>query len=454
MSKILIVDDEKGYREVLSVVFGAEGYDVATAVHGRAAVAHIKKEQCDLIISDVRMPDMDGIEMLRRVREIDGEIGVVMMTAFGTIDTAREAFKLGADDFIQKPFNNDELKVIVRRTLERRRLAAENRALKEAQLRSGAIENIIGNSPKMVELFETVRKIASEPSTVLITGESGTGKELVARAIHASSDRADRPFLPINCGALPDTLLEAELFGFMKGAFTGAERNTQGMFESASGGTIFLDEIGEMSQAMQVKMLRVLQERRVRRIGSPSETEIDTRVIAATNRDLAPMVESGDFRQDLFYRVSVIPLHVPPLRERRDDISPLAEYFIRRFSMRSGKAVAIGKDAMRSLCERPWPGNVRELEHTIERAVALASDGEEMSPEHFAAAAADTSRPVLLDLPEDGVDLNNLLSGIERDMVDKALVRTGGNQTLAAKLLKLEVYQLRHLIKQRRKDKG
>jgi two-component system response regulator PilR (NtrC family) len=392
------------------------------------------------------MPDLDGIEMLRRVREIDADIGVVMMTAFGTIDTAREAFKLGADDFIQKPFNNEELKVIIRRTLERRRLVAENRALKQAQHRSGAIDNIVGKSPKMLELFETVRKIASELSTVLITGESGTGKELVARAIHASSDRADRPFLPINCGALPDTLLEAELFGFMKGSFTGAERNTPGMFESASGGTIFLDEIGEMSQAMQVKMLRVLQERRVRRIGSPTEIGIDSRVIAATNRDLLPMVETGAFRQDLFYRISVIPLHVPPLRERHEDIPALIEHFVRRFSTRSGKAVSIGKEAMQALSERPWPGNVRELEHTIERAVALASDGDEMHPEYFT-VAADASRPILFELPEDGLDLNKLLVRIERELVNTALARTKGRQTLAAKLLNLEVHQLRHLIK-------
>lgn len=444
--KLLIVDDEKGYREVLTVVFGAEGYDVRTAVHGRAAVALIKKEHFDLIISDVRMPDMDGIEMLRRIREIDAEIGVIMMTAFGTIETAREAFKLGADDLVQKPFNNEELKVIVRRTLERRSLANENRVFKAAQRRSGSLVNIVGSSPKMEQLFETIRKIANERSTVLISGESGTGKELVARAIHDLSDRRDRPFLPINCGALPDTLLESELFGHMKGSFTGAERNTPGMFESASEGSIFLDEIGEMSAAMQVKMLRVLQEKRVRRVGSAEEAEIDTRVIAATNRDLRPMVEDGSFRQDLFYRISVIPLHVPPLRERSDDIPALAEHFLRRFSVRSGKTLSLGKAALETLCKNPWTGNVRELEHTIERAVALATDGDEMNPKFFT-PEIDLPRNDLFDLPEEGIDLNSFIAHFERQMVDKALARTRGNQTLAAKLLKLEVYQLRHLIK-------
>src|SRR5688500_13297063 len=276
MAKILIVDDEKGYREVLSVVLGAEGYEIATAVHGRAGVAHIKKEHCDLIISDVRMPDMDGIEMLRRVREIDAEIGVVLMTAFGTIDTAREAFKLGADDFIQKPFNNEELKMIVERSLERRAMLHENRALRTAQRKLGSTANIVGSSDAMRRLHEQIAAVAREEATILITGESGSGKELVARAIHDLSNRAEKPFIPINCGAMTETLLEAELFGFIKGSFTGATQSRAGMFESADKGSIFLDEIGDMSPAMQVKVLRVLQERKIRRIGAGTETAVDT----------------------------------------------------------------------------------------------------------------------------------------------------------------------------------
>ena len=445
MPTLLIVDDEKGYREVLSAVFEDEGYDVRTAQHGRAALSQLKKQPADIILSDVRMPDMDGIELLKKVRGIDAEIGIVMMTAFGTINTAREAFKLGADDFIQKPFNNEELKLIIKRTLERRELAGENRALKDAQRRSGSLENIIGTSPAMQALFEMIFAVAPERSTVLITGESGTGKELVARAIHGLSPRADKPFIPVNCGAMTETLLESELFGFMRGTFTGAEQNRAGVFEAASGGTIFLDEIGDMPLSMQVKMLRVLQESKVRRIGAAEEIDVDTRVIAATNRDLAPMVEDGRFRQDLFYRISVIPMNVPPLRERRADIPMLSEFFVRKFSTRSGKAIKLGTDAIGALEQRPWPGNIRELEHTIERAVALTCDGGVISADKCFQANNGT-KIVGPQMPPDGIDLKQTLKCIEKELVTEALSRTHGNQTRAAELLGLEPHQIRHLL--------
>lgn len=448
MADLLIVDDEKGYREVLSVVFEAEGYAVRCAPHGRAAIAQLRKAPADLIISDVRMPDMDGIELLSRVRALDSDIGVVLMTAFGTIETAREAFKLGADDFVQKPFNNEELKLIVRRTLERRAIVSENRAFRTAQRARGQRDNIIGRSPAMAELYSTIYTIAREQATVLITGESGTGKELVARAIHDLSDRTDRPFIPINCGALPDTLLESELFGFMKGAFTGAAESRAGMFEASDRGTIFLDEIGDMSQAMQVKILRVLQERRVRRIGSSNEVAVDTRVIAATNRDLRPMVEDGSFRQDLFYRISVIPLRVPPLRERREDIPELAAHFIKLFSTRSGKNVGISRDAMDVLMERPWDGNVRELEHTIERAVALTPPDGEITAEKCSGEYSAASSSIVF--PTDGIHLPSYLNDIERSYVEEALRRAGGNRTRAAALLKLPVHAYRHLLSKHR----
>jgi two-component system, NtrC family, response regulator PilR len=451
MPDLLIVDDEKGYREVLSVVFAAEGYAVATAPHGRAAIAHLKKHPADLIISDVRMPDMDGIELLKKVRSIDGDIGVVLMTAFGTINNAREAFKLGADDFIQKPFNNEELKLIVRRTLERRTLVNENRVLKKAQRNTGSLQNIVGSSPCMSDLFRLIETVARERSTILVTGESGTGKELVARAIHGLSDRADKPFIPVNCGAMTESLLESELFGFMKGTFTGADQNRPGVFEAAAGGTIFLDEIGEMPPSMQVKMLRVLQEGRVRRIGSANEIEVDTRVIAATNRDLRPMVEDGSFRQDLFYRISVIPIEVPPLRDRREDIPSLVEYFVRKFSTRSGKTVRIGADAMEVLHARPWAGNVRELEHSIERAVALTPDGGEISADNCAAYSNGSRGPAFV-LPPDGIDLKQHIRAVKRDLITQALGRTRGNRTQAAKLLNLEPYQLRHLVESENGD--
>ena len=445
MPTILIVDDEAAYREVLSAIFEDEGYKVSTAESGRSALEFLSANPCDLVLSDVRMPDIDGIELLRRARENYSDVGVVLMTAFGTMDTAREAFKLGADDFIQKPFNNDELRVIVKRTLEKQSIVSENRAFRTAQRKIGSLANMIGQSEKMVELFRLIETVARERSTILITGESGTGKELVARAIHELSDRADKPFIPINCGAMTDTLLESELFGFMKGAFTGAVSSRPGMFESADKGTIFLDEVGDMSQAMQVKVLRVLQEQKVRRIGAHDETAVDARVITATNRDIGPMVEDGTFRRDLFYRVSVIPLHVPPLRERREDIPHLAEHFVRKFSARSGKQVILSDGAVAALGSRAWRGNVRELEHTIERAVALTRDGEPIAAE-FCCENGAAAPHRKAELPAEGVHLPQFLNSLEKDFVQEALARCGGSQTRAAALLQIPVHSLRHLL--------
>jgi two-component system response regulator PilR (NtrC family) len=445
MPTILIVDDEAAYREVLQAIFEDEGYQVSTAESGRTALEYLSANACDVVLSDVRMPDIDGIELLRRARENYSDVGVVMMTAFGTMDTAREAFKLGADDFIQKPFNNDELRLIVKRTLEKQSIVSQNRAFRKAQSKIGSLANMVGQSEKMVELFRMIETVARERSTILITGESGTGKELVARAIHELSDRAHKPFIPINCGALTDTLLESELFGFMKGAFTGAVSSRPGMFESADKGTIFLDEVGDMSQAMQVKVLRVLQEQRVRRIGARDEIAVDARVITATNRDIAPMVDDGSFRRDLFYRVSVIPLHVPPLRERREDIPHLAEHFVRKFSTRSGKQIGLSDGAIAALESRMWKGNVRELEHTIERAVALTRDGESIAAEHCC-ENGNSHSPRIATLPADGVHLPGYLNDLEKQFVKEALARCGGNQTRAAALLQIPVHSIRHLL--------
>lgn len=445
MPTILIVDDEEGYRQVLKVIFKAEGYAVRTANDGRSALEYLKTVPCDLIISDVRMPDMDGIELLRAARELYPEIAVVLMTAFGTIDTAREAFKLGADDFIQKPFNNDELKLIVKRTLEKQSIVNENRAFRAAQRKGGNSANIIGSSQKIQDLHRIIATVANEESTILITGESGTGKELVARAIHDLSRRAEKPFVPVNCGSLTETLLESELFGFMKGAFTGAVQSRPGVFESADKGSIFLDEISDMPASMQVKILRVLQENRVRRIGAMNEIPVDSRVIAATNRDLAPMIADGGFRQDLFYRVSVIPLHVPPLRERREDIPELATHFVKKFSARSGKELTISRNASDVLMNRPWPGNVRELEHTIERAVAFTNGGEEIGAEHCTDSISASSAH-RIDLPQEGLHLPTHINEIEKDFIEEALRRSGGNQTRAAELLKIPVHAYRHLL--------
>jgi two-component system, NtrC family, response regulator PilR len=445
MPQLLIVDDEAGYREVLKKLFEAEGHVVETAPDGRSALAKIKDKQCDLIVSDVRMPDIDGIQLLSLARETHPDVGVVLMTAFGTIATARQAFTLGADDFIQKPFNNDELKVIVKRTLEKQAIVNENRAFRSAQRNMGSLASIIGQSDKMTELFRMIEAVAREQSTILITGESGTGKELVARAIHGMSKRADKPFIPINCGALTETLLESELFGYVKGAFTGANESRPGVFESASKGTIFLDEIGDMSLAMQVKMLRVLQEQRVRRVGAADEIAVDTRVIAATHRDLEPMIEAGTFRRDLFYRISVIPLHVPPLRERRDDIPRLAEHFMKKFSTRSGKSLEMSPDALQVLKERNWNGNVRELEHTIERAVAHTPTGGAVSPEHCADGSRNAAA-LRAQIPPEGLHLPTLLNDLEKEYVCEAMQSTGNSQTRAAQLLQMPVHALRHLL--------
>jgi two-component system response regulator PilR (NtrC family) len=448
MSNILIVDDEQSYRQLLSLVFEGDGHTIRTAANGSEALDLLQAEPANIIISDVKMPDMDGIEMLRSVRETLPDVGVVLMTAFASVETAREAFKLGADDFIQKPFDVEELRLIVKKTLEKQALIDENRAFKRAQRERGSIKNIVGNSAKMHAIFQMIETVAEVQSTILITGESGTGKELVARAIHDLSPRAEKPFISINCGAFTETLLESELFGYVKGSFTGANTNRKGLFEAANKGTIFLDEIGEMSPAMQVKLLRVLQERRVRPVGAHDEMAIDARVIAATNRDLKQMSTDGLFREDLFYRVSVIPINLPPLRERAEDIPELASHFITKFCDQTGRKLSISQKAMQLLENYTWHGNVRELEHTIERAVALERSDEiqpERLPDHITNYNPERIKAEF-DLPEEGLNLVAHLDTLEKTYVVEALRKTAGNQTKAADLLQMQVRSLRHLL--------
>lgn len=455
MSKLLIVDDELGMRQFLTHLFQREGHEVRVAASGGEALEMLKAEPADLIISDVRMPDINGIELLRAVRETLPKAEVVMMTAFANVDTAREAFLLGAYDFVQKPFDNDLLKEVVARALKKISLVEEKEALAEAnkvlikgQRARGQVGNIIGRSTKMQSLYQMIETVAQVQSTVLVTGESGTGKELVARAIHDMSPRAEKPFVSVNCGAFTETLLESELFGYVKGSFTGANTNRKGLFEAANSGTIFLDEIGEMSPAMQVKLLRVLQERRLRPVGATEETVVDTRVIAATNRDLAAMVKQGSFREDLYYRISVIPIELPPLRDRAEDISELAEHFVRKFCSQAGRELKITAAAMRLLENYSWPGNVRELEHTIERAVALETT-DSVQPERLPERITDYNPSRIADIfefPEEGLNLTAYLEQLEKTYVLEALRRTTGNQTSAAELLKLSVRSLRHLL--------
>jgi DNA-binding NtrC family response regulator len=448
MPQIIVVDDEQSLRQVLEMVFREEGYDVRTASNGIQALELLSEAPADVVLSDVRMPDMNGIELLKSLREQDPDIGVVLMTAHSSVETARDAFKLGADDFIEKPFDLEELKVIIAKTLEKKYLVSENRAFKRAQRERGSIGNIIGNSAKMMAIFQMIETVAEVQSTVLVTGESGTGKELVARAIHNMSPRANKPFISINCGAFTETLLESELFGYKKGSFTGANSDRKGLFEAANGGTIFLDEIGEMSPAMQVKLLRVLQEKRVRPVGAHDEISVDARVIAATNRDLKRMAEEGSFREDLYYRISVIPIDLPPLRERREDIPALIEHFVRKYCELSGKDLTVSPKTAQILENYAWHGNVRELEHTIERAVALERSSEiqpEQLPTHITNYNPERIRSEF-SLPDDGIDLMGHLDNLEKTYVVEALRKTGGNQTKAAELLKMPVRSLRHLL--------
>jgi two-component system, NtrC family, response regulator PilR len=458
MEKLLVVDDERSMRELLELVLKREGYAVHTAENGTRALELIRQNVYDLIISDVKMPDINGIDLLARVREISPETMVIMITAFATVDTARRAFKLGAEDLVIKDagFDVEELKVSVGKVLEKKHLRQENVLLKRELRQRNSLDNIIGRSPQMQAIYQMIETVAATVSTVLITGESGTGKELVARAIHANSDRSASPFVSINCGAFTETLLESELFGYMKGSFTGAMQNRKGLFEAAEGGTIFLDEIGETTPAMQVKLLRVLQERTIRRVGGLEEIPVDVRVVAATNRDLAQMVEDGTFRNDLYYRISVIPIEMPPLRARRSDIPDLVRHFLQKFSTAANRPpLEVSEEAMRYLESYDWPGNVRELENTIERAVALgagrntgnltpASLKSEWLPDRI--LKFKPRHVVELDLPEDGIDLEGYLAQLEKDYIIRALQRTAGNQTRAAEILHMSVRSLRHLL--------
>jgi len=474
MEKLLVVDDERSMRELLELVLKREGYAVHTAENGTRALELVRQNVYDLIISDVKMPDINGIELLARVREISPETMVIMITAFATVDTARKAFKLGAEDLVIKDagFDVEELKVSIGKVLEKKHLRQENVLLKRELRQRNSLDNIIGRSPQMQAIYQMIETVAATTSTVLITGESGTGKELVARAIHSMSDRSAAAFVSINCGAFTETLLESELFGYMKGSFTGAVSNRKGLFEAAEGGTIFLDEIGETTPAMQVKMLRVLQERSIRRVGGLEEIAVDVRVVAATNRDLSQMVDDGTFRNDLYYRISVIPIEMPPLRARRMDIPELVKHFLEKYSAAANRPVLeISEEAVRYLESYDWPGNVRELENTIERAVAL---------EHGRVAGLDRRRDdsgppsgiadrrirpewlperILrykprvitdLDLPEEGIDLEAYLAQLEKDYIIRALQRTSGNQTRAAEILKMSVRSLRHLLDKHR----
>jgi two-component system response regulator PilR (NtrC family) len=452
-TRILVVDDEPSMREMLRIVLRRDGYEVVLAENGKVAIERLQSQPFDLLLSDIRMPDLSGVEVLRAAKEINRDLVAFMMTAFASTDTAVEAMRLGAVDYFVKPFSMDELRLKVRQHLETRRLRQENLLLKRALKSRHEFSSILGQSDAMQQVFATIQTIAGTNSTVLIGGESGTGKELVARAIHFNSLRRDRPFVALNCGAVPETLLESELFGHMRGAFTGAQANKKGLVEAAEGGTIFLDEIGEMAPSMQVKLLRVLQDRRYRRLGGTEEVQADVRVIAATNQDLPKIVAEGRFREDLFYRLNVLTIQLPPLRDRFEDIPLLAEHFLHEFATQMRKAVrSISAEAMRLLQEHAWPGNVRELQNALERAVALERT-EAVLPESLPdavrlAAAAGPEMPGG-PLPElgEGFDLEARGEEFYRHYLALALKRAGGVQVKAAELLGMSFRSFRYYAK-------
>ncbi len=460
MVHVLVVDDETSMLEFLEYMLRKESFQVTATQEGAKALELIRGgADIDLVISDLKMPDMDGLELLRRCREHDPEVPFIFITAYASSDTAIEALKLGAYDYITKPFQVEELQNLVKNALETSSLKKKIRVYEsERRIGDGPMPGIklVGVSPPMLDIYKLIGTISPTESTVLITGESGTGKELVARAIHESSLRRDREFVSVNCGAFAETLLESELFGYMKGAFTGAVNDKKGLFETASGGTLFLDEVAEMSPAMQVKLLRALQERKIRRVGGNREIAVDVRLIAATNRNLEKEIKSENFREDLYYRLAVIPIHIPPLREREADILTLVRYFIQRYNHRLGRNIqGITEDCLAAMERYSWPGNVRQLENVIERAITL-EPGEFIQKERLPGKVRQerSDGPAVLphfSAPE-GLALEQHLEEVERQAIERALELAGGNQKKAAELLQLTYRSLRHRLQRLKID--
>ena len=450
MSTILVIDDEKSIRDMLAIMLKRAGYHVSLAENGKTAINAINKNVFDLVISDIRLPDITGIEILKHCKKVSPETDFILITAFASQETAVDAVKNGATDYIYKPFDIDDLRIRVHNCISKKKLERENVYLKRSVERQHQFENIIGASQKMQIIFDLVRKISATNSTILISGESGTGKELVAKAIHYNSPRKDGSFISINCGAMPENLLESELFGHVKGAFTGAIQNKKGLFEVADRGTLLLDEIGEMNQGMQVKLLRALQEKRVRPVGGTEEIPVDVRVVAATNQDMQKAVESGKFREDLFYRINVIPIKIPPLRDRKDDIRLLAEHFIKKYSQEMGKNIQhLSAEALSCLENYEWPGNVRELENAIERAFALEHSetiNVENLPEKISHVPQHMEWP-LFRIPEKGLDLEGHVEQIRKEALLEALKRCNGVQKEAAKLVRMSFRSFRYYAK-------
>ncbi len=446
--RILIVDDEESFRNVLTVILKKEGYEVEGAANGEEGLKKIFDSAFDHILCDIRMPQMDGLEFLQESKKRGEESPIIMMSAYGTVDTAIEAMKLGAYDYISKPFRPDEIILTLKKAEERERLRKENELLKREVRKEYSFENIVSKNEKMIKLFEIIRKVAPYKSTILITGESGTGKELVARALHYSSDREKMLFVPVNCGAIPENLLESELFGHVRGAFTDAIRTKKGLFEEADEGTIFLDEIGELPSQLQVKLLRVLQDGEIRRVGESKSIRIDVRIVAATVKDLVREVNEGRFREDLFYRLNVLHLNLPPLRERKEDIPLLVRHFINKYNQVLNKQVKdVDPKALESLMNYKWSGNVRELENTIERALVL-TDEEKIDLEYLPLGIQNFQNDVpVVPIVEEEYSIKKTSRFMEMSLIKKALKKTKGNHTQAARLLEISHRALLYKIK-------
>lgn len=446
--RVLIIDDEESFRNVLTVILKKEGYEVEGAANGEEGLNKITGTPFDHILCDIRMPQMDGLEFLKESKKFGIETPIIMMSAYGTVDTAIEAMKLGAYDYISKPFKPDEIILTLKKAEERERLRKENESLRKEIKKEYSFENIVSKNEKMNKIFEIIQKVAPYKSTVLITGESGTGKELVARAIHYNSDRSKMLFIPVNCGAIPENLLESELFGHVKGAFTDAIRTKKGLFEEADGGTIFLDEIGELPAQLQVKLLRVLQDGEIRRVGESKSIQIDVRIIAATVKDLVREVNEGRFRDDLFYRLNVLHLSIPPLRERREDIPLLVQHFINKHNQNLSRHVKeVDPKALEALINYKWAGNVRELENTIERAVVLA-DGDKIELDDLPFEIQNYRVEVpTIPLTEEEYSIKKASRMLEMGLIRKALKKTKGNHTQAARLLEISHRALLYKIK-------
>ncbi|MBK5257928.1 MAG: sigma-54-dependent Fis family transcriptional regulator [Vicinamibacteria bacterium] len=452
-ARIVVIDDEVNAATALETLLKEDGYEVASAHDAHSGLALIEQNDADVVLTDLRMPGMDGLQLLTKLKQARPQTMVILMTAYGTVKNAVRAMKNGAEDYLSKPLDVEELEVVVERAIEKKRLIEETRQLRERVAEKYKFENMLGESPAMLHAFKTIRQVAPSSASVLLLGESGTGKELFAQALHQAGPRRTRPFVKVACAALPETLLESELFGHEKGAFTGATNSRAGRFETADGGTLFLDEIGDISPTVQVKLLRFLEEREFERVGGNRTFKVDVRIVCATHRDLPKMIADGAFREDLFYRLNVIEIRIPPIRERLSDVPLLAHHFLREFAKRNGKEVRdLSDDAMALLLSQPWPGNVRQLENVIERAVVLAEEAV-LTPTHFPTLrqtleVSEASRSVKVAIP------GSSLASIEREAILRTLESIGGSTSQAAKILGVSPRKIQYKLKEYQRGTG